>query len=83
MAVAVKGASFDREEGPEAATVPKCGMEGKPKSYDMKNSGVETWKKCRDACNADSKCEYFTWEVSRGYFSTSKASLSLKTSIEI
>ena len=57
---------------PEAATGtrPACVEEEVPQKirfYD-RNRGVETWEECRDACNADSQCEYFRWKVSETFF---------------
>ena len=53
-----------------AGTGPACVEDEVPQKFRVydKIRGVETWEECRDACNADSQCEYFRWKVSRTFY---------------
>ena len=47
-------------------TGPACVEEEIPQKVKFyeKIRSVETWEDCRDACNADTRCDYFKWKVS-------------------
>ena len=51
--------------------VPECVEKKVPanfKVYKQNRGGMEFWEECRDACNADSQCQYFRWKVSETFF---------------